>query len=138
MYVCIYVCINTYIQVFDNIKMVMDTGWHTYIHTYIRTYVRTYIHTYTCRCLTEHRHNKLKPQSHTTTYSNAQIALFSFFLHHFFVTATLIITEGPFQVFQRFSSSKLVLKSVECCSVIMTIAVPCSHKYLKLRIQTHQ
>jgi hypothetical protein len=34
-------------------------------------------------------------------------------------TAILIITEGQFQVFQRFSSSKLVLKTVESCFVAL-------------------
>jgi hypothetical protein len=34
-------------------------------------------------------------------------------------TAILIILEGQFQVFQRFSSGKLVLKTVESCFVAL-------------------
>ncbi len=34
-------------------------------------------------------------------------------------TAILIIIEGQFQAFQRFSSSKLVLKAVESCFVAL-------------------
>jgi hypothetical protein len=35
--------------------------------------------------------------------------------HEMWATAILIIIEGQLQVFQRFSSSKLVLKTVESC-----------------------
>jgi hypothetical protein len=39
------------------------------------------------------------------------------YIEHVNATAILIIIEGLLQVFQRFSSSKLVLKTVERCFV---------------------
>ncbi len=57
----------------------------------IHTYIHAYIHTYTIPVL-----------QHTHTHYD---------------TAIPIIIEGQFQVFQRFSCSKLVLKTVESCFV---------------------
>jgi hypothetical protein len=45
-------------------------------------------------------------------------------------TAILIIIEGQFQVFQRFPSSKPVLKTVESCFVALTYYESCYCAYM--------
>ncbi len=70
-----------------------------YIHAYAYTHTYIDIHTQT------HTH------AHTHTHIHAAAERLSRIVR----TAIPIIIEGQFQVFQRFSSSKLVLKPVESC-----------------------
>jgi hypothetical protein len=48
-----------------------------------------------------------------STTQHAVLYLYFYACRH--ATAVLIIIEGHFQIFQRFSSSKLVLKTVKSC-----------------------
>jgi hypothetical protein len=67
--------------------------------------------------------------------------------HSSYNTAIPIIIEGQFQVFQRFSSSKLVLEAVESCfvalnyygnqSTVQTNPNTLTHKILKEHTHTY-
>ncbi len=70
-----------------------------YVYTYIHIYRCIYIYIYAC--------------------SLYVINTFHAHVHYSIHTAIPIIIEGRFQVFQRFSSSKLVLKAVESCFVAL-------------------
>jgi hypothetical protein len=79
---------------------VCEDTMHTQVCMCTCMYVCTHVSTIVCRKDTIHIHVYLKVVVR-------------------FCTAIPIIIEGQFQVFQRFSSSKLVLKTVESCFVAL-------------------
>jgi hypothetical protein len=110
----------------------MYTHTHIYIYTYIQTYkknIHTFAYTSTCQRVDVTATGNLPPKA-ARTLSGAMVKASRTPYIHFMVTrmvkvsqtpytAIPIIIEGPFQVFQRFSGSKLVLKTVESCSMAL-------------------
>ncbi len=87
---------------------------HTWMHMYIAC-VYTHVHTYQfTRVVASVTHNIVNCMC---THVPAQLR--HPYIHMITHTAMPIIIEGRFQVFQQFSSSKLVLKTVESCFVAL-------------------
>ncbi len=116
-YVCMYVYVHVFVYENDQepdynflrnplIKgSIQNEDWYWCIHVCMYVYMCLYVYKYCiCTCM-----NILQ---NTTRFSRAND-------DKNWHTAILIIIEGPFQVFQRFFSSKLVLKTVESCFVAL-------------------
>ncbi len=73
-------------------------------------YIYIYIHTHT---------NPRSSMYHLRAYPHTWEACAHHTHTHTNPTAILIIIEGQFQIFQRLSSSKLVLKTVESCFTVL-------------------
>jgi hypothetical protein len=99
---------------------------HTHTHTYMHTHTYAYIH---IQVADDARHPR-------RTHTHAQ-----YIQTH---TAIPIIIEGRFQAFQRFSSSKLVLKTVESCfmalnyygngSTFTYLVDTCTYTYIHMQV----
>ncbi len=89
----------------------------TYIHTHLTVdgndpnvimYVCIHTHTYICMCRYTHTHMYLDTTPRYLVSNDMSLD-----------NTIRIIIEGRFHFFQRFSSSKLVLKTVESCFVAL-------------------
>ncbi len=143
-----HTCINTYREC-SGTRLCKDCCIQTYMHTYIQgvfwdwdsggfakivAYKHTYIHTYrecsgtgTAAALQRLLHLgsslPFSPESFlrfaTCCSSISCVSSYAYTYTCILHTAILIIIEGQFQAFQRVSSSKLVLKTVESCFVAL-------------------
>ncbi len=114
---CVFVCVSWFLCVLC-LCVCVCVYIYIYIYIYIYMYVCMYLYILSERFLFKKFFILEKKKRHAQLLSRSD-----FFWHPrgaaggLKITAIPIIIEGRFQVFQRFSRSKLVLKAVESCFV---------------------
>ena len=125
MYMYTYLCTNMYLCTYTYICASHTICIFIYIYIYMHTCIHAYIHTYNVYdCVISASMQKHVHVKHIFTQTDTHIKptrtrTYACTSRLYADTAILRIIGGRFQVFQRFPSSKLVLKTVESCFVAL-------------------
>ncbi len=126
MYVRTYVCMADILRIWKQ-KLQNDICWRC-VYAYVSCMC---VCTYVCMCVCMYGRYIADIEAETTKRCILEVCICIHFMYvcmhicmhtaYLWViyTAIPIIIEGQFQVFQRFSSSELVLKAVESCFVAL-------------------